>query len=385
MRELILSNVFDLEPGAELPEERAQASFNELDADNSGSITCGEMARGMAGDAAEAQEVVDMATRLVALFDDNGDGVISRDEFVSFLCPPKKPASADGEGEGEGKGEKEGGGEGEGKTGSEGPTPEEGAVIRNFLRQKILAQTDSGTFKEDNVRSVFKELDMDGSGEIDADELEAALLRFGIESASNAELQLVMQVLDLDRSGSVSESEFVALFTAAEDADDAVDPASGLSPHERKMVREFLLETVFKVSNAKQLREDTVMKVFKKADADESGTISRGEFQTAAKALGFGKISEAELDLCMAAFDQDGDGEVDYHEWSHFFFDGKLASCHAFGVTDPTKQKALLEVLHAANGHEDVHKRVRQFYSQHDKAKVEHTEHFVGKYYCQKL
>ena len=127
------------------------------------------------------------------------------------------------------------------------------------------------------------------------------------------------------------------------------------------------------------------MKVFKKADADESGTISRTEFQTAAKALGFGKISDAELDLCMAAFDQDGDGEVDYHEWSHFFFDGKLASCHAFGVSDPKKQKVLLEALHEAKGHEDVHERVRQFYSQHDKAKVEHTEHFVGKFYCQKL
>eukprot|EP00937_MAST-01D_sp_MAST-1D-sp2_P002124 g2124.t1 len=378
LREAILENVFGLPAGESLPVERAEAAFDDLDADKSGDITTAEMARGMAGGDAPAQEVVNMAARVVDIFDENQDGLVSRAEFVGFLCP--------GAGQESGGGEEGGGGGDAGDSGGAAVSSDEGAFIRQFLRQQILERSDAGTFKESKVRAVFEELDVDGSGEIDLEELRGALVSFGLDTVSEAEVALIMSVLDLDGSGAVSLDEFLKLFTDDPDEAQRVD-ASGLSANERRMLREFLLDGVFKVTSAKQLHEEHVKKVFKKADADDSGSVTRDEFAKAAKALNFGELGERELDLCMAVFDKDGDGEVNYQEWSEFFFDGKSQAYATFGMAGAPgkKQKELLDVLHSHSGHDDLHEKIRQFYDKHDKSKVKHVDRFVQKHYTTML
>jgi Ca2+-binding EF-hand superfamily protein len=56
------------------------------------------------------------------------------------------------------------------------------------------------------------------------------------------------------------------------------------------------------------------MNCFKRFDKDNSGTLSKKEFGDALKDLRFG-LSEVELDLLFAEFDQDGSDKLTYKEF----------------------------------------------------------------------
>jgi Ca2+-binding EF-hand superfamily protein len=58
----------------------------------------------------------------------------------------------------------------------------------------------------------------------------------------------------------------------------------------------------------------SLMNCFKRFDKDNSGTLSKKEFGDALKDLRFG-LSEVELDLLFAEFDQDGSDKLTYKEF----------------------------------------------------------------------
>ena len=67
--------------------------------------------------------------------------------------------------------------------------------------------------EEVEVREIFDHYDRDGSGSIDRGELARLLEALGA-AASEEELSIALDVVDADRSGKVSWSEFIAWWTS---------------------------------------------------------------------------------------------------------------------------------------------------------------------------
>ena len=59
------------------------------------------------------------------------------------------------------------------------------------------------------MRSVFQSFDKDGNGEIDHSELKTAFQEMG-KYFSDAEIQRMIELMDTDKSGTVSYEEFIA-------------------------------------------------------------------------------------------------------------------------------------------------------------------------------
>ena len=161
-------------------------------------------------------------------------------------------------------------------------------------------------------------------------------------------------------------------------------------PTEREaaLIRKYLLGTVFQVTSPRQLDKAYVRDVFLKADADSSGSISRDEFKTVISSLGFNEVTEYELHMFMSIFDRDGDGEVDYTEFSAFFFEDKLRDWRTFEVEGEKKRFKLMGVLARAGGHVQLTAGVRKMFEEGDKAdraKVGRVDAMVLRHYRHKL
>ena len=371
LRQSILTGVFGLGPGEVLSRARAEEAFDELDRDGSGAITVDEFAESASGGRKD-EESLAVARLVVGVFDSDGDSMISRAEFCDFLCVAAEPAKV---------------------------SAEECSVIRNFLLAQVFQVENAAALDKAAIKAMYATFDNDSNGSLDADEFAVAAQRLGFEGLTPPELKLCMGMFDGDGDGRVSEAEFVEFFLqvgsgdsdgkavggAEEGADGKAAPAPRPSPAEVAMIRQFLLDNVFQVTSAKQLTPEFVKKAFVKADKDGSGTISAAEFGAVLNTLGFGNVTEQELQLGVQAFDMDGDGQVDWHEFEVFFFEEKLRQCAPFEVKHPKQQKHLLEVLKVSEGHEHLKTEMLKFFAQHDKAKIDRVDEMIHSHYCGKL
>jgi Ca2+-binding EF-hand superfamily protein len=72
----------------------------------------------------------------------------------------------------------------------------------------------------------------------------------------------------------------------------------------------------------KMFEEGEVRPNFYKYDADQSGTIDRGELMTCLKDLGY-DLDENELEKAFSNLDINGDGVIDYNEFRVWFLNGQ--------------------------------------------------------------
>ena len=57
---------------------------------------------------------------------------------------------------------------------------------------------------------------------------------------------------------------------------------------------------------------------FRQIDTDQSGFIDRNELEAVLQKLG-GNVAEDEVDACYAELDENGDGKIDYNEFSGWY------------------------------------------------------------------
>ena len=81
------------------------------------------------------------------------------------------------------------------------------------MRAKKLKALSSKELSLNNLRSLFRLLDDDGSGEVSADEIKRGLIMLGFPEANDpVALSRVVREIDDDNTGTITEGEFLAFF-----------------------------------------------------------------------------------------------------------------------------------------------------------------------------
>lgn len=85
---------------------------------------------------------------------------------------------------------------------------------RNKLRERRLRDLSSKPLSMNNMRQLFRLLDMDGSQEVSPSEIQRGLVLLGFEAANDpAVLSRLLLDIDEDKTGTVTEAEFLAFFS----------------------------------------------------------------------------------------------------------------------------------------------------------------------------
>jgi calcium-dependent protein kinase len=132
-----------------------------------------------------------------------------------------------------------------------------------------------------SLREVFNALDENGDGTLTVKEIQEGLHRAGLKNIS-ADLRQSIEDIDLDGSGSIDYSEFLA------------------AALEKKYF----------------LREDACWNAFSFFDRDRDGHISVEELRQVLNSRNLREeIGEDELDRALAEVDKNGDGVIDFDEF----------------------------------------------------------------------
>ncbi|KAM7520475.1 hypothetical protein LguiB_019437 [Lonicera macranthoides] len=134
--------------------------------------------------------------------------------------------------------------------------------------------------KRQEIKEAFELFDTDGSGTIDAKELNIAMRALGFELNEEQINQMIADV-DKDGSGAIDFDEFVHMMTAKIGERDT---------------------------------KEELMKAFQVIDQDKNGKISAGDIQRIAKELGE-HFTDKEIQEMVEEADRDRDGEVNIEEF----------------------------------------------------------------------
>merc|ERR550514_1046122 len=72
---------------------------------------------------------------------------------------------------------------------------------------------------ENRLKDIFRQIDTDGSGSIDVDELMDAMLLFGVKATKNS-AKKVLAAIDTDGNGTVELDEFLVFFSKLKNPDE---------------------------------------------------------------------------------------------------------------------------------------------------------------------
>ena len=145
--------------------------------------------------------------------------------------------------------------------------------------------------------AVFRDIDGDGSGSIDIDELKAATEKFGLELSDDA-IQSMMSEADSDGNGAIDSDEFYGLM-------------------ELHKARTGLVELVIAKDDSAvggdNLRSKTDA-VFRDIDTDGSGSIDIDEMKAAVEKFGL-QMSDRAIQSLMTEADDDENEVIDSAEF----------------------------------------------------------------------
>uniref|UniRef100_A0A7S2YX55 EF-hand domain-containing protein n=1 Tax=Chloropicon laureae TaxID=464258 RepID=A0A7S2YX55_9CHLO len=144
-------------------------------------------------------------------------------------------------------------------------------------RRRMRLRRGGRQSSKDDIAKIFESMDADGSGEIDAEELRAAVSQLGLPSGDDY-LSEVLTSADPDSSGTISKAEFT------------------------QYVRD---------------KEKAMLEVFNKMDVDGSGKITSEEIQSAMAQMGI-QASAADGARMVELLDQNSDGTITFDEFKKY-------------------------------------------------------------------
>ncbi|KAH7126119.1 complex of Cambr and Cam [Dactylonectria macrodidyma] len=141
----------------------------------------------------------------------------------------------------------------------------------------------AASFSEQQIaefKKAFSVFDADGNGQVTASEIGTVLRSLG-QNLSDAELEGMVNGIDVDKNGSIDFNEFLTIMAAKKENND--------------------------------LQED-LLDAFKTFDKDGSGTISRDEIRQVMLSLGE-NLTDDDINEMLQVADKDGNGTIDYNEF----------------------------------------------------------------------
>merc|ERR1719266_1791820 len=245
--------------GVKFSDQEIEVIFAVADLDGDGEISEAEFDNLM-GTAVSFGRVEDVKAAFFR-FDKNGDGAIDRSELKQMLCATGKTPSDQEVDQLFRKGDVDGDGQ---------------IDIQEFIHLMFPAATATITklqksFKNLNeVKAAFRKFDVDGDGHITRLELRQVMPKF-----TEAEVDQVFAIGDMDKSGGIDYQEFIGMMV----------PNS--------------VATIKKLSSGFKSVSD-IKAAFKRFDADGAGQMTRNELKNGMRA------SDADLDIIFALGDLDG-------------------------------------------------------------------------------
>ncbi|GMI63313.1 calcium-dependent protein kinase 20 [Hibiscus trionum] len=162
--------------------------------------------------------------------------------------------------------------------------------------KKIAIRVIADNLSEEEIaglKEMFKMIDADNSGHITLEELKIGLEKVG-SNLKDSEINGLMQAADIDNSGTIDYSEFIAAML-----------------HLNKIQK-----------------EDHLFAAFNYFDKDGSGYITPDELEQACEQFG---LQDVHLEDVIREVDQDNDGRIDYSEFVAMMQDTDLAINHKTG------------------------------------------------------
>lgn len=171
--------------------------------------------------------------------------------------------------------------------------------VQNFLEPAKdfpeFTRTDIAVFIE-----AFREFDLDGSGSIDADELEACFKKMG-QGATRKDVENILRLIGADKNGEIQFPGFLRLmryfypWKVIEFKLNFLEPAKAFPEFTKADIKVFI-------------------QAFREFDLDESQSIDADELQIAFEKMGMGYSRET-IQKVIDQVDLDGSGEI---EWIEF-------------------------------------------------------------------
>eukprot|EP00656_Telonema_subtile_P042819 TRINITY_DN4872_c0_g1_i4.p1 TRINITY_DN4872_c0_g1~~TRINITY_DN4872_c0_g1_i4.p1 ORF type:complete len:331 (+),score=98.80 TRINITY_DN4872_c0_g1_i4:79-1071(+) len=183
----------------------------------------------------------------------------------------------------------------------------------------------------------FEAIDTDGDGRVSMQELSAALRRLGL-GLRGSQIDDLMAYFDEDGGGDIDFHEFSALmqrysptnenratYRAAkvkarvkQTVDEAAQQQHRASEHARECEMRRLVSAMHAaMRSGRKLFGQTIHSLegfYKMVDTDGDGRVSMQELSAALRRLGLG-LRGSQIDDLMAYFDEDGGGDIDFHEF----------------------------------------------------------------------
>ncbi|VDM97382.1 unnamed protein product [Thelazia callipaeda] len=134
----------------------------------------------------------------------------------------------------------------------------------------------NGEIKEEDLRGIFQEFDLNGDGYIQKDELNAAMIRMG-QCPTEEELNAMFNAADTDKDGNIDFNEFLSIA----------------------------------VANPQSL---SLKAVFDELDVNGDGFITRSELRTAFQRMGH-NLSDSDIKAIYNQVDVNRDGKINLEEF----------------------------------------------------------------------
>jgi len=279
--------------GLKFSDEEVEVVFAVGDLDGNNELSLAEF-ENLMGTAVSFGKVEDVKAAFFR-FDKNNDGSIDKAELKQMLAATgKTPSDAEVESLFK-KGDKDG----------DGQIDLQEFIHLMFPNATATLNKLQKSFRNlDEVKASFRKYDTDGDGHISRLELKQVMANF-----SEAEVDSIFALGDVDKSGGIDYQEFITLMIA--DSSVVI----------KKLSTQF--KTVFDIKSA-----------FKRFDSNGDGQIDRSELKSGMK------LSESDLSVVFALGDLDGDGEISIGEFIR--------------VMSPSTSAALGRFRNSFNSIEDV-------------------------------
>ena len=168
------------------------------------------------------------------------------------------------------------------------------------------------------LSQMFAEADVDHSGALNHAELKTVLANADLGLTKRESMALLSEA-DMDGNGEVSYEEFVPLAVDLVQAMyarmDAQQAKADDEDQARRDAKDYLVHGM-----KKDEVENIMGEIFKRSDADGSGSLSIAEFQKCCRDADIG-LTRKEVNILMHQCDVDGDGTISYDEFVPLCFE----------------------------------------------------------------